>query len=218
MPLEKAASAIRKGKPTTARFEGNLSERSIHLCVDMQRLFAPEGPWPTPWMELALPKIINLSARHTKRTVFTRFIPPLDADDLPGQWRRYYDRWRWVTRRRVDPKLLELVPPLQEFSPPAVVIDKPVYSPFLGRKLRLLLGERRADALVISGGESEVCVLATVLGAMDLGYRVIIAGDAICSSSDMGHDAFITIMHTRFSEQIEIATTDEIMDAWDATR
>ena len=28
-----------------------LTERSVHLCVDMQRLFSADGPWPTPWMD-----------------------------------------------------------------------------------------------------------------------------------------------------------------------
>jgi len=23
-------------------------ERSVHLCVDIQRIFSDEGPWPTP--------------------------------------------------------------------------------------------------------------------------------------------------------------------------
>ena len=28
-----------------------LTERSVHLCVDMQRIFSADGPWPAPWME-----------------------------------------------------------------------------------------------------------------------------------------------------------------------
>ena len=39
-----------------------------------------------------------------------------------------------------------------------------------------------------SGSETDVCVLATVLDAVDIGYRVIVVRDAICSSSDEGHD------------------------------
>jgi hypothetical protein len=27
---------------------------AVHLCVDMQRIFSSDGPWPTPWMERAL--------------------------------------------------------------------------------------------------------------------------------------------------------------------
>ncbi|MHC2279292.1 hypothetical protein ACVME8_005935 [Bradyrhizobium diazoefficiens] len=37
--------------------------------------------------------------------------------------------------------------------------------------------------------ETDVCVLSTVLSAVDLGFRVVIVEDALCSSSDVGHDA-----------------------------
>jgi isochorismate hydrolase len=46
------------------------------------------------------------------------------------------------------------------------------------------LQKREADALIVSGSETDVCVLATVLDAVDLGYRVIVLRDAVCSSSD----------------------------------
>ena len=32
---------------------------------------------------------------------------------------------------------------------------------------------------IVSGSETDVCVLATVLDAVDMGYRVIIARDAV---------------------------------------
>jgi nicotinamidase-related amidase len=48
------------------------------------------------------------------------------------------------------------------------------------------LRQREADALIVSGSETDICVLATVLDAVDLGYRVIVVRDAVCSSSDEG--------------------------------
>ena len=75
-----------------------LTERSVHLCVDMQRIFSAEGPWPTPWMDKVLPVAAALANRHPERTVFTRFIPPERPDQMPGMWRRYYARWRVATR------------------------------------------------------------------------------------------------------------------------
>lgn len=54
------------------------------------------------------------------------------------------------------------------------------------------------SGLIISGSETYVCVAATVLGAVDLGYRVILARDAVCSSSDAGHDALLKVYHQRF--------------------
>ena len=75
-----------------------LTERSVHLCVDMQRIFSAEGFWPTPWMDRVLPVAAALADRHPERTVFTRFIPPERPDRMPGMRQRYYTPWRVATR------------------------------------------------------------------------------------------------------------------------
>ena len=115
---------------------------------------------------------------------------------------------------RHRPDLLDLVPTLARLAPPATVIDKHVYSPFVERGLLRLLRERRAEALVITGAETDVCVLAAVLGAVDFGYRVILATDALCSSSDATHDALLTLYRERFAQQIEAADTATILSSW----
>jgi nicotinamidase-related amidase len=56
-------------------------------------------------------------------------------------------------------------------------------------------------------------VLATVLAAVDHGYRVVLITDAICSSSDEGHDALMRMYTNRFDVQIELASTQEALDA-----
>ena len=57
-------------------------------------------------------------------------------------------------------------------------------------------------------------MLATVLGAVDMGYRVILVRDAVCSSSDEGHDMLMRLYHNRFSEQIETADAETILSCW----
>jgi nicotinamidase-related amidase len=191
-----------------------LSNRSVHLCIDMQRLFSLEGPWPTPWMERVLPRVARLAERFPERTVFTRFITPQRPEDMPGMWRPYYERWRHATRAELDPRLLDLMPPLAALAPPAGVIDKPVYSAFTGQRLHEHLLAREADVLIVSGAETDVCVLATILGAIDHGYRVIVATDAVCSASDQGHEMLLEVFRQRFTQQLETADTDEILSAW----
>ena len=186
----------------------------VHLCVDMQRLFSAEGPWPTPWLERVLPVVAELAGRFPERTVFTRFITPQDPDEMPGTWRGYYEKWRNATRRHLDPRLLELLPPLARLVPPAVVIDKSRYSAFSTPQLHAYLAERRADGLIVTGSETDVCVLATVLSAVDYGYRVVLVHDAVCSSSDAGHDALLELYRTRYSVQIETADAETILRAW----
>ncbi len=187
---------------------------AVHLCVDMQRLFSPDGPWPTPWLERVLPNTLALASHAPARTVFTRFIPPRRASDMPGMWARYYEKWQDVTRERLDPGLLELMPGLRRFVPPATVIDKMVYSAFADGRLHAGLREMKCDTLIVSGSETDVCVLSSVLAAVDHGYRVILAGDALCSSSDESHDALTDLYRRRFDIQIEIANTADIIDCW----
>jgi nicotinamidase-related amidase len=193
---------------------GPLGEGTVHLCVDMQVLFAGDTPWHTPWMTRVLPMVTRIAERHAGRTVFTRFLPPHVPEELPGSWRRFYRRWAELTLDRIDRDWLELVPPLRRLAPPAAVLDKRFYSPFAEPGLEELLGRRRADALVITGAETDVCVLAAVLDAVDRGYRVVLASDAICSSSDETHDALMTLYGQRFSQQIETAETEAILAAW----
>lgn len=193
---------------------GPLTDRTVHLCVDMQNLFALETPWHTPWMGRVLPVVTRIAERHPSRTLFTRFLPPERPEQMPGSWRRYYERWRELTLERIDPPLIELVAPLAALTPPAAVIDKRVYSPFSEPQLPALLRQRGIDSLVITGAETDVCVLAAVLGAVDLGYRVVLATDALCSSSDATHDALMTLYRNRFGQQIETADSDSILAAW----
>jgi nicotinamidase-related amidase len=119
-----------------------------------------------------------------------------------------------ATREEVDLGLLELAPPLAKLCPPATVIDKTRYSAFAEPQLLQHLQAREADGLIISGSETDVCVLATALGAVDLGYRVIVVRDGVCSSSDEGHDALMMMYHRRYTEQIEVADAATIIERW----
>ena len=194
---------------------GPLNERTVHLCVDMQNVFAEaESPWHTPWMTRVLPIVTAIAERHPERTIFTRFIPPAEPDEMPGAWRRYYERWKELTTSRADPRLIELVPALARFAPPATILDKRFYSPFHGTQLAGVLRERGVESVVITGAETDMCVLAAVLDAVDLGLRVVLATDALCSSSDETHDALMTLYRDRFGQQIEAATAETVLACW----
>jgi len=193
---------------------GDLTSTTVHLCVDMQNLLGPGSPWHAPWASRVLPVIVQLVEWCPAATIFTRFVPPPETLSLPPPWRRYYEDWRELRRDQIDPRLLELLAPLACFTPPATLLDKPVYSPFSGRRLGALLRARRADALVISGAETDVCVLATVLGAVDHGFRTVVVEDGLCSSNDQTHHAAVSFYRSRLKHQVEIATAAEVLEAW----
>jgi len=180
----------------------------------MQRMFAEQTDWHLPWMAQVRPVVRRLAERHPDRTVFTRFIPATHPGEESGTWRGYYERWRSMTVEQLGPEMIRLVPELEDLTPPAAVIDKSRYSPWYRTGLAALLSQRGTETVIVTGGETDVCVIATVLGAIDRGYRVIVATDALCSSSDRAHDAAMRIYHDRFNEQVETACTETILREW----
>lgn len=188
--------------------------QAAHLCIDMQNIFARGGVWETPWMEKVLPAISEIAARYRERTIFTRFLTPEQPEDRPGRWQGYFTKWKTATRANLGPRDLDLVPTLSRYVPPALVVDKPAYSAFFGSRLADLLVEKHVGTVVITGAETDVCVLSTVLSAVDLGFRVVIVEDALCSSSDTGHDALMTMYRTRFHGQIDLVSAEELFETW----
>jgi len=57
-------------------------------------------------------------------------------------------------------------------------------------------------------------VLATVLDAVDHGYRAVVVEDGLCSSSDQGHDALMTLYRTRLTDQTELIGLEEVIGLW----
>jgi nicotinamidase-related amidase len=195
---------------------GPLPRRTVHLCVDMQNLFYEPTPWHTPWMGRILPAVVHLAERFPERTIFSRFIPAERPEEARGAWRRYFAHWQELTLEHVNHRLLELVPPLARLAPPATIVDKNVYSAFRAAGMKQVLRRHEIEAVIVSGAETDVCVLATVLDAVDLGLRVVIPVDAICGSADETHDALMKLYTERFSQQIETTTTEAVLEAWPA--
>lgn len=185
-----------------------------HLCVDMQSIFAEETPWHAPWLVRVLPAVEALAERSRHRSIFTRFIPPQTPDHAQGAWREYYSRWPMMVRERLEPRLLDLVPTLGRFIPPGVTFDKSLYSPWLSGELHRYLQAQQVTALVVTGGETDVCVLATVLGAIDLGYRIVVPTDAVFGSADATHDAALSLYRSRFQTQLTITSVAELLGIW----
>jgi nicotinamidase-related amidase len=200
---------MRDAKPEVAEIRN-----AVHLCIDMQNIFAPGGLWETPWMERVLPTIVGIVSRHQSRTIFTRFITPRHPEERPGQWQNYFHHWHQATRNHLAPSALEFVPALTRYVPPLRIVDKPAYSAFKNPGLAIFLIELGVGTVVISGAETDVCDLSTMLSAVDLGFRVVIVEDALCSSSDVGHDALMTMYRTRFHGQVDLVTSEELAEYW----
>lgn len=189
---------------------------AVHVCIDMQRLFAEPTAWYTASISTILPVIVRLAGHCPQRTVFTRFCTPPKAADAQGNWRRYYERWTALTTDALGTDMLDVMAELTTFSPPALIADKTTYSAFESAAFRAMLDDFDCRTIICTGVETDVCVLGTVMQAMDRGYRVIIADDGIHGSSLKVHKATLDLIFRRFEDQLEIGPADEIIANWAA--
>jgi hypothetical protein len=63
---------------------GPLGDTAIHLCVDMQNMFAEQTEWYTPWMARIAPNVFRIVQAQAARTIFTRFIPAKNPEAAHG--------------------------------------------------------------------------------------------------------------------------------------
>lgn len=187
---------------------------AVHVCVDMQRVFAERTAWHTSSIPTILPAIVRLAGHCPRRTVFTRFRTPPRASDAPGNWRRFYQRWAELTTDALGVEMLDVMAELASFAPPALIADKTTYSAFESAAFCTMLDDLGCRTILCTGVETDVCVLGTVMQAMDRGYRVIVAEDGVHGSSPEAHQATLDLVYRRFEDQLEIGPADEIIANW----
>jgi nicotinamidase-related amidase len=187
---------------------------TVHAVIDMQRLFLEKTDWGSVNAQTVVEPILRLLHHRPSAAIFTRFITPRRKEEAPGAWGHFYGHWSTVLQENMDPALLDLTPELADFVPPGEISDKMTYSAFADGDFSDRLHRRGTDTLIFSGVETDVCVLLSALDAVDRGYRVIIATDAVASTVDKAHEATLRHIYPRFDMQIELVTVAEIIAAW----
>jgi nicotinamidase-related amidase len=177
-------------------------------------MFAQDSEWSTPATLAIAPCVAHIAAHAPERTVFTRFLAPNAAHEALGQWQVYYRRWSSIIATHRDPRMFDLLPMLQAFVPPARVVDKFTYSAYEAQGFQLALDGLGADTMILTGVETDVCVLATAMTAVDRGLRTILVSDALASSSPEGHAAAMTAIYPRFDQQIEAIDSMTLLKEW----
>ena len=191
-----------------------LDADTVHVVIDMQRLFDEETGWRVADLGSVVPPIVGLIAHRPARVLFARFITPSHIEEMKGAWQSYYRQWPQVIRDRLPEGIFDLVTPLVPHAAPRQQFDKMGFSAFSGPSFARMLEELGATSLVLSGVETDVCVLSTALEAIERGFRVVIASDAVASSSPAGHRATLDHVLPRFEHMLDLAPSADIIAAW----
>ncbi len=191
-----------------------LPANTLHVVIDVQRIFAEETAWYTPVIDEIVPNIISLCEAFPNKTLFAKFMLPQSAESTSGRWKHYYKRWSMMTLDAMPAGMQDVIDPLRPFVNGGNEFEKFTYSAFGSAWFAAYLKEQAIDTIVFSGVETDVCVYASVLDAVDAGYRVVIAADAVGSSDTAAHDATMTHLAPRLSDQVDIVSTASIVNAW----
>lgn len=193
---------------------GPLGREAVHLCIDMQRLFGERTDWHTPGVADVTPPVVRIAEHAPERAIYTRFWTPKSIEHANGQWQAYYRRWQSVLADRNDADLYGLVPELRGFVPPGQTLDKLGFSAFDAPELEPMLKRLGASTLILTGVETDVCVLSTLFAAIDRGYRIVLVEDAVASSDPASHAATLKHVIPRFDRQVEVTDTASLLEQW----
>ncbi|HVM84551.1 MAG TPA: cysteine hydrolase [Candidatus Binatia bacterium] len=188
--------------------------RALHVVIDMQRLFAEHPDWAVKDIGRIRKEVQWLAARKPGRTFWTRFIPAESAGAAKGAWRRYYEVWPRATLAGGGRDYVDLLPEYRTIAGDGAVFDKPGFSAFSSDKFQPALQSAGIDTLILSGVETDVCVWATALDAVDAGLFVVLAADAVTSFSEEAHRAMLDLIAPRFAPQVVLMNHAELDAAW----
>jgi len=181
------------------RSESGLSK--VLLVVDAQEVFLRINDWHIPSFSGIIGNISKLANFFGASTLFSKHVPP--STSAKGTWNDFYKNWNYIGS---DPTIWDIVQPLKGLN--GTEFAKATYSCFGSPEFLDLT--RNTSHFVIAGVETDCCVMATVLDAIDLGISITVVTDAITSPSKIAHDGALEFFR-RVPLQVLTATTEEII-------
>jgi nicotinamidase-related amidase len=189
------------------------------VVVDMQNDFVRTGaPLEVPDARATIPaqqRLLEAFRAAGRPVVFTRFvagpkptlmwnwspvIAPPTCCCWPGFRRAYAD-----TRGELDcTAVIDELAPL----PDEAQIEKYGYNGFHRTNLTDVLRARGADAVVITGTVTQICVEDTARGAFHEGFRTVVVSDAVSSFDPELHRATLRNIEMKFGR---VLTTDGVL-------
>jgi nicotinamidase-related amidase len=104
---------------------------------------------------------------------------------------------RWV---KIDPRIAPLAD--------EPVLNKLFASAFYGTALASFLAAEGCDSLIVTGASTSGCVRATVVDALQCGYRPIVPREAVGDRNQAAHDANLYDIDAKYGDVVSV---DEVV-------
>jgi ureidoacrylate peracid hydrolase len=200
--------------------------RTALLVVDMQRGFLEPGEAmevaPARAIVPVLHGLLEAFRARALPVVFTEFIyspaAPLLVGELhpehrpaaPGAPRGFGLPSSSCLEGTPSAEVIPALAPL----PGELVVPKRWYDAFAGTPLDGALRSRGVTSLVITGTMTDICVLATVVGAFNREYRITVAADGVATLWPEIQRATLDIIGRAFGRVVPAAAIAEELSHW----
>jgi len=114
---------------------------------------------------------------------------------------------RWV---EIDPRIAPL--------PGEPVLNKLFASAFFGTPLAALLTAAGCDSVIVTGASTSGCVRATVVDALQHGFRPVVPREAVGDRNPDAHAANLYDMDTKYADVVSLAEVLEHLEEVGAAR
>lgn len=132
---------------------------------------------------------------HKRPVIFTRIVYAEDGSDA-SLWCEKVPRLRDLTEHAPASQVVATLAP----RPGELVVRKTQASAFFGTHLGACLIARGVDTLVVTGCTTSGCVRASVIDAMSLNYRTVVATDCVGDRALDPHHANLFDMGQKYSD------------------
>ena len=196
------------------------------LVIDMQRGFVDAGAtMEVPSARASIPRIRQLADAFrgkARPVIFTEFVYSEAAPLLVGALHPEHRRAMPGAARgfgvpssccHEDDPSVATVAALAP-RPDELVIRKRWYDAFAGTPLDGALRARGVDTLVVTGTMTDICVLATVVGAFNREYRVTVVEDAVTTLWPEIQRATLDIVARAYGRVVTTKEVADLVSAW----
>ena len=180
---------------------GGFGRRPALIVVDMTLGFTdPESPLACDLEEpiANIQKLLEAARRAEIPVVFTT-IAYRESDKLTAA--AFIDKVPALLTLKAGSRWGEIDPGIapREMEP---VLNKLFASAFYGTGLPSLLAAAGVDTLIVTGASTSGCVRATVVDALQYGYRPVIPREAVGDRNEQAHEANLYDMDAKYGDVV----------------
>lgn len=187
-------------------------EKDLFLVIDMQNVYAEGGEWFCPFINTAAKNIVRVIEEtkggnsNVSEVIFTKFIA---SDNPVGTWVTYNEENKAVNDSVYANEIIEILKPyINDYA----VYEKSEYSSLSIEAIKNIVSKYIDNGrVVVSGVVAECCVLATVMGLIDMGAEVIYLTDAVAGIDDVTQNAVLKVLEGLDPLHVRRMTTNEYM-------